>query len=389
MKRTITRTNSFSVRSLLALILTGCMTFAIACKKDKPPKALKDFVQVNLVGNNDKYAPLRVDPLLLNAWGLSWSAGGVAWISSTGGGVSTVYNSEGGQVRAAVAIPSPGGATGGLPTGQASYSGTGGFRLAVNNQSARFIFVGVDGILSAWNGGAGNNAVLIKNNSATSAYTGLTLARINTLPYLYAADFRANKIDVWDSLWNPVAMPFKDPHMAKGYAPFNIQVVGDWLYVTYAKVGPDGRDVPGNGNGFVSIFTTQGQFVTRFASRGALNAPWGVAAAADSFFVDTQDEMTMKGGHGNSGGGHGHDDDDELNGPVILIGNFGDGRINAYSKFGRFLGPLRKHGKAIEIDGLWAIGFAPLTSTISQNRLYFTAGPDLETNGLFGYIIKE
>lgn len=378
MKRIITRSNN-SIASFFALVLLACMAFAISCKKDKPPKALKDFVQVNLVGNNDKYAPLRVDPLLLNAWGLSWSAGGVAWVSSTGGGVSTVYNGEGGQVRPAVAIPSPGGTTGGLPTGQASYGGNGGFRLPLNNQSARFIFVGVDGILSAWNGGAGNNAQLIVNNSATAAYTGLTLARINTLPYLYAADFRANKIEVWDSLWNPVWMPFKDPYQAKGYAPFNIQAVGDWLYVTYAKVGPDGRDVPGNGNGFVSIFTTQGQFVKRFASRGALNAPWGVAAAPDSFFVDTEDADLMK------GGGH----DDELNGPVVLIGNFGDGRINAYSQYGRFLGPIRKHGKAIEIDGLWAISFAPPTSTIDKKRLYFTAGPDLETNGLFGYIIKE
>lgn len=379
MKSTITQ-NRFKFKTSLALILIACMAFVIACKKDKPPKELKDFVQVNLVGNNDKYAPARVDPLLLNAWGLSWSAGGVAWVSSTGGGVSTVYNSEGGQVRAAVAIPSPGGATGGVPTGQASYSGTGGFLLPTNNQASRFIFVGVDGVLSAWNGGAGNNAVLIKNNSATSAYTGLTLASIGTLPYLYAADFRANKIEVWDSLWNPVAMSFKDPYMAKGYAPFNIQVVGNLLYVTYAKVGPDGRDVPGNGNGFVSIFTTQGQFVKRFASRGALNAPWGVAAAVDSFFVDTEDAVAMK------GGGHG---DDEFDGPVILIGNFGDGRINAYSQYGRFLGPLRKRGRAIEIDGLWAIGFAPLTSPISQDRLYFTAGPDREANGLFGYIIKE
>jgi uncharacterized protein (TIGR03118 family) len=377
MKWIITRTNRFA--SFFALILIACMAFAIACKKDKPPKALKDFVQVNLVGNNDKYAPARVDPLLLNAWGLSWSAGGVAWVSSTGGGVSTVYNSEGGQVRPAVAIPSPGGATGGLPTGQASYPGAGGFLLPTNNQPSRFIFVGVDGVLSAWNGGAGNNAVLIKNNSATSAYTGLTLARINTLPYLYAADFRANKIEVWDSLWNPVAMSFKDPYQARGYAPFNIQVVGTMLYVAYAKVGPNGKDVPGNGNGYVSIFTTTGQFVKRFASRGALNAPWGIAAAPDSFFVDTEDAAMMKGG-GN---------DDELNGPVILVGNFGDGRINAYSQYGRFLGALRKHGKAIEIDGLWAIGFAPTTSTISQDRLYFTAGPDLETNGLFGYIIKE
>ncbi len=371
MKRMITSKTTFA-----ALLLAG-MAFAIACKKDKPPKALKDFVQVNLVGNNDKYSPARVDPQLLNAWGLSWSAGGVAWVSSTGGGISAVYNSEGGPVRPPVAIPSPGGATGGLPTGQA-FNGGAGFVLS-NGQPARFIFVGVDGILSAWNAGAANNALLVKDKSATSAYTGLTLAMSNGEPHLYAADFRAGRIEVWNQNWESVAMTFKDPYLPKGYAPFNVQVVGASLYVTYAKVGPDGRDVPGAGNGFVSIFTTEGQFVKRFASRGALNAPWGVASAPDSFFVDTEDaDMMMKGGH-----------DDELNGPVILIGNFGDGRINAYSQYGRFLGPLRKHGRTLVIDGLWAISFPPTTSPIDQNRLYFTAGPDEEANGLFGYIIKE
>lgn len=380
MKSMITSKNSFSFKSALALILVAGMAFAIACKKDKPPKELKDFVQVNLVGNNDKYAPAHVDPTLLNAWGLSWSGNGIAWVSSTGGGVSGVYDREGATVRPPVTIPSPGGATGGLPTGQAFNGGT-GFIVPANGQAARFIFVGVDGILSAWNGGLGNAASLIKNNSATSAYTGLTLAMSGGTPHLYAADFRAGKIDVWNQTWESVAMSFKDPYTARGYHPFNVQVVGTMLYVTYAKVGKDGKDVPGPGNGFVSVFTTEGQFVKRFASRGALNAPWGVASAADSFFVDTEDAATMN----KKGGGYG----DEFSGPIILIGNFGDGRINAYSEDGRHLGALRKHGRAIEIDGLWAISFAPTTSTIDQNRLYFTAGPDKEANGLFGYLIKE
>jgi uncharacterized protein (TIGR03118 family) len=374
MKRTFYSRNVFATKTL-AFVLAGCMAFAVACKKDKPPKELKDFTQVNLVGNTDKYAPLRVDPLLINAWGLSWNPGGVAWVSSTGGGVSLVLNREGGQQRAPVAIPSPGGTTGGVPTGQVFHGGTG--FLLPNGLPARFIFVGVDGILSAWN--AGNFALVVKNNSATSAYTGMTIANRGTSPHLFAADFRAGKIEVWNEAWESVALPFKDPYLPKGYAPFNIEVGAGNLYVMYAKVGPDGRDVPGMGNGFVSIFTTEGQFVKRFASRGALNAPWGFAIAPDSFFVDTDADMDLKGGH----------DNDELSGPVVLVGNFGDGRINAYSSHGRFLGPIRKHGRALEIDGLWAISFAPTTSTIDQKRLYFTAGPDLETNGLFGYIIKD
>lgn len=374
MKRTI------DPKNIVVFVFISCMAFAIACKKDKPPKELKDFVQVNLVGNNDKYAPARVDPGLLNAWGLSWSATGVAWVSSTGGGTSVVYNGEGGQVRAAVAIPSPGGATGGLPTGQV-FNGGATFIVPANNQAARFIFVGLDGILSAWNGGLGNNAALIKNNSATSVYTGMTIANSNGIPHLYAADFRAGRIEVWNDTWNNVAMPFKDPYLPKGYAPFNIQAAGAQLYVLYAKVGPDGRDVPGYGNGFVSIFSTEGKFVKRFSSRGALNAPWGLAVAPDSFFVDTEvTELGAKGGHGN---------DYDINGPVVLVGNFGDGRINAYDQDGRHLGALKKRGRTIEIDGLWAIGFAPATSAIDQKRLYFTAGPDKEANGLFGYLIKE
>jgi uncharacterized protein (TIGR03118 family) len=241
----------------------------------------------------------------------------------------------------------------------------------------------VDGILSAWNGGAGNNAFLVKNNSATSAYTGLTLAANGGANYLYAANFRAKKIDVWDKTFAPVAMTFKDPGIPSGYSPFNIQVVGSWLYVLYAKVGPDGKDQPGAGNGYVSIFTTAGNFVKRFASKGYLNAPWGIAMTPTGFFedLDGDDSKSGKSGHGNS------DDFDE---PLLLVGNFGDGRINVYTQDGQFLGQLKSHGRTVVIDGLWALSFPPVTATaIDPNRLYFTAGPDDEQHGLFGYIIKD
>jgi uncharacterized protein (TIGR03118 family) len=367
MKRTIATKTTYVFLTVL------CMAFAIACKKDKPPKALKDFVQVNLVGNNDEYSPARVDPSLVNAWGISWAGSGIAWVSSMAGHVSEVYDREGAEVRAAVPIPSPAAATGGLPTGQVNNAGA-GFLLS-NGQPARFIFVGVDGVLSGWNPTAGANAILVKDNSATSAYTGLTMAMSGGTPHLYAADFRANRIEVWDQDWTTVAMPFIDPHIPPGYAPFNVQLVGTLLYVTYAKVAPEGDEETGPGKGFVSIFTTEGQLVRRFASRGALNAPWGIAQAHDSFFADTEDGNMKKGGHGN-----------ELNGPILLVGNFGDGRINAFTQDGQFLGALRKHGHDIVIEGLWAISFPPATSTIDPNRLYFAAGPDDEENGLFGYI---
>ncbi|HSC38105.1 MAG TPA: TIGR03118 family protein, partial [Chitinophagaceae bacterium] len=284
---------------------------------------------------------------------------------------------EGAIVRPAVNIPSPGGATGGNPTGVVFSGSATDFKLS-NGQPARFIFVGVDGILSGWNGAAGNNALLIKNNSATSAYTGLTLASNGGANYLYAADFRGGKIAVWDNAFTPVSMPFKDPNLPSGYSPFNIQIVGSWLYVLYAKVGPDGEDQAGAGNGYVSIFTTAGVFVKRFASRGTLNSPWGIAATPAGFFDDMD----------------GDKDDGKsktiIPESVLLVGNLGDGRINVYSEGGDFIGQLKSHGRTIVIEGLWALSFPPATATtIDPNRLYFTAGPDDEKHGLFGYIIKD
>jgi len=342
----------------------------IASQPFKNPKTLKDFLQVNLVGNSDEYAPAHIDQHLINAWGIAFSANGIAWVSSQGGHVSSVYDREGNllSARPEVAIPSPGGPTGGNPTGTVTNidPNTADFRLS-NNQSGRFFFVGVDGILSGWNPAAGNFALVIKNNSATSAYTGLTMA-VNPAGqyYMYAANFRAGKIDVWDKNFASVNMPFTDPGLPAGYSPFNIENVGGQLYVMYAKVGPDGRDEAGPGNGYVDIYDTNGRLLQRFISSGQLNAPWGVAKAPAGFFSDGAGEAQ----------------------PAILIGNFGDGRINAYSLDGRFLGQLRSHGSPIIIEGLWAITFPPATSTIDPNRLYFAAGPDDEEEGLFGYITK-
>jgi uncharacterized protein (TIGR03118 family) len=343
----------------------------------KNPKTLKDFTQVNLVGNNDEYDPAHIDPHLVNAWGIAFSSNGIVWVNSQAGHVSSVYDREGNFIaaRPEVAIPSPGGPTGGNPTGvvvniDPNTSTADGnipdFRLT-NGQSARFMFVGVDGILSGWNPASGNFALVIQNNVATSAYTGLTIAQNSEGQYhLYAADFRAGKIEVWDKDFNSVNMPFMDPGLPSGYSPFNIQSIGDELYVMYAKVGPDGEDEASPGNGYVSVFDESGMFEKRFVSRGQLNSPWGVAKASAGFFTDES--------------GQGQE--------AILIGNFGDGHINAFSTGGKFLGQLRAHGNPIVIEGLWAISFPPATSTIDPNRLYFAAGPDDEEEGLFGYITK-
>lgn len=340
----------------------------------KPNHLLKDFEQVNLVGSNDEYDPVRIDPTLINPWGLTSSPTGTFWPASQGTGLSQLYNGEGGQVRTPVTIPSPFGPSGGNPTGIV-FNGSSDFQLVTegpaNGQPARFIFAGLDGVISGWTGLAGNNAVRMYQNVGQSVYTGLAIGSTGGQNYLYAADFLGAEIDVFDKNFAPVSgFSFEDPTLPEGYAPFNIHAIGNWLYVLFALVGPDGRDVPAPGNGYVSIFNMDGSFVKRFASRGQLNAPWGIAQAPAGFYADDND------------GPHSV-------GSTILVGNFGDGTINAYTTDGVLLGQLRSHGNPIVIEGLWGIMFPPATATtIDPNRLYFVAGVEEETEGLFGYITK-
>lgn len=330
----------------------------------KPAKMLKDFTQVNLVANSDAYNPARVDASLVNGWGIAWSPTGIAWISAEGTGVSTVYRADGSQVLAPVAIPSPAAPAGGHPTGMI-FNGTSDFKLP-NGNPARFIFDGVDGVISGWNGGPA--AIKMVDHAATAAFTGLAIANSGGANYLYAANFRAGTIDVFDKNYIQVmTMPFTDPALPPGYAPFNIQETGGKLYVMYAKVGDNGEEAAHPGAGIVSIFNTDGSFVKRFISHGQLNAPWGIAKAPAGFF-DTGTDLS----------------------DVFLVGNFGDGHINAYNADGLSLGQLRQHGNPIEIEGLWAISFAPVTATtVDPHKLFFAAGPADETDGLFGYIVKQ
>ena len=354
------------VSSAWLLILTGC----------KRPHQLKGFDQVNLVANKTGYGATRVDPQFVNGWGIAFAPSGPAWVSANGTGLSVIYNSLGAEVRPAVTIPSPGATTGGQPTGAVFNSSTTDFKLT-NGNPARFIFAGTDGVISGWN--TGNAAELVLNDAPDAVYTGLAIAADGTANFIYAANFKEHKIDVYDKDWQEVDKPFTDPAIPSGYSPFNIQNIGGKLYVMYAKVGADGEEEVGPGNGYVDIYNPDGSFVQRFVSGGALNAPWGVAQAPAGFFEnngDNADDNVSK--HGNTGG------------PVILVGNFGNGYINAYDEKGAFLGELRKHGQQpVVIDGLWAISFAPATAaTVNPDWLFFAAGPDDEKDGLFGYISK-
>ncbi|MEO6723582.1 MAG: TIGR03118 family protein [Ferruginibacter sp.] len=362
-----------------ACILLFATLLVVSCNKNKDniflqnaiqPKLLNTFIQKNLVANVSDYNPVTIDPTLINAWGIAFSGTGTAWPNSTDGHVSEVYTSAGLIARPPVNIPGPGGMPGGSPTGIVFNGGSDFVLPAPNSAAARFIFVGEDGVISGWNGGAGSNAVLIKDNSATAAYTGLTSAMKDFSNLLYAANFKAGTIDVFDKDFNPVWMPFKDPGLPQGYSPFNIQAIGNLLYVAYAKVDPStGDEEAGIGKGYISIFNKGGTFVKRFASGGQLNAPWGMARTPSTFFQSSQV--------------------DPASANAILIGNFGDGRINAYSPAGWPLGVLAVGKKPIVIPGLWAITFAPATATsIDSNKLFFAAGPRGETDGLFGYLVR-
>jgi uncharacterized protein (TIGR03118 family) len=252
-----------------------------------------------------------------------------------------------------VSIPSP---KGGLaaPTGQV-------FDDTMAFSSSRFLFATEDGTIAGWSGGT--SAVTLFDNSAIDAvYKGLAISTIDTNSYLYAADFHNNKIEVFRSTGAPsLKGNFTDPTLPSGYAPFNIQRIGDDLYVTYAKQVPGSDDeAHGPGFGYVSVFDLQGNFKQRFASQGNLNAPWGLAMAPSSW--------------GNLGGS-------------VLIGNFGDGMINAFDSKGMFIGPVADaHGKSLVNDGLWGLKFGNGANGASMNTLYLTAGLDDEQHGLFARI---
>jgi uncharacterized protein (TIGR03118 family) len=231
--------------------------------------------------------------------------------------------------------------------------------------ASKFIFDTEDGTISAW--ASGSAAVLKVDNSLSNAvYKGLALASNGGNPYLYAADFHNAQIDVYDGNWNPATLSgnFSDTNIPAGFAPFNIRLIEGNLYVTYALQDAEKHDdVAGPGNGYVDVFDTGGNLLQRLISQGALNSPWGIALAPQGF-----------GSHA----GH------------LLVGNFGDGRINTFDPVtGAWLGALyTSSGDPFSEPGLWALVFGNGGSGGNPHTLYFTAGiagPDsVESHGLFG-----
>jgi uncharacterized protein (TIGR03118 family) len=327
-------------------------------------RGIGHYVQRNLVSDVQGAAELP-DADLVNAWGLAFGPTTPAWVADNGHGVSTLYSGAVGNTPVAkvpltVSIP------GGAPTG-AVFNGSNGFVVTSGASSgpARFLFSSEAGIVTGWNPAVPppppSTQAQIAVTVPGAIFKGLAIADTATGPRIYASDFHTGQVDVWDANFTPVQIPgaFRDPALPAGYAPFGIQAVAGGIIVTYAKQDADAEDeVAGPGNGFVDLYDTDGSLLSRVASRGALNAPWGVAPAPQGF--------------GRASG-------------ALLIGNFGDGRINAYDPAsGKFLGALRdEQGGRITIDGLWALEFGNGVIGTPQTLL-FTAGPDDETHGLFG-----
>lgn len=313
----------------------------------------------------------RVDVNLVNPWGIAASPTGPFWVGNNHTGTSTVYDTSGAPHSLIVSIPSDSPTTPGAVTG-VIFNGGSSFPVATG-AAAVFLFCTEDGTIAGWNASVdANNARILLDESASHAvYKGCALGGTTDAPLLYAADFRNGKIAVWDANFQAVASPagsFQDGQVPGGFAPFNIQNIGGKLYVTYARQDAEKQDdVAGLGNGYISVFDMSGTLLAHLSSQGPLNSPWGMVIAPTGF--------------GDFGG-------------ALLVGNFGDGKIHAFSPTdGTLLGTLDDvNGNAVVIPGLWALLFGNGAAGGDRATLYFTAGSPgpngeaVESHGAFGSI---
>ncbi len=324
-----------------------------------------------LVSDQQGMAP-AVDADLVNGWGLAAGPTTFWWVADNGTDKSTLYDGDGQRQSLVVDVPA-------APTGIV-YNGGAAFIVSSGGASgaARFLFATEEGKILGWNPAvpaptSTSAFVVVDRSAANAVYKGLAIGSVGTAPYLYATDFVNGRIDVFDGdlLLQTWTGKFVDPLLPSGYAPFGIQAIGDKLFVTYAKQQTGSTDEQaGQGFGFVDEFTMSGDFVARVASQGVLNAPWGLAMAPATEF-------------GRFSG-------------CLLVSNFGDGTIHAYAQNPSGVwtprGALREaDGELLAIDGLWGIAFGQGEGTSSgpADWLYFAAGPDDESHGLFGFVQLE
>ena len=359
---------SFSAAPIHRLAVLVGAVVAFACGNDTSGPGFK---QTSLVSNIEGKAPVT-DSNLINPWGIAHGPNGPWAVANNGTGVSTRYDGGGNPVDnpSVIAIPPPAGSppdTPSSPTGVV-FNLTTDFVVTEGAAAApaQLIFATEGGTIAAWSPIVDPTAAIITvdNSSANAIYKGLASGNNATSSLIYATDFHNRAVDVFDGRFTPFTLTgtFTDPNIPPRFAPFGIQNINGNIFVTYARQDADMvDDVPGPGNGYVSVFDTDGNFIRRFATQGNLNSPWGLALAPISF--------------GRFGG-------------ALIIGNFGDGQLNAFSPVGAtFLGQVnRPNGNPITIQGLWGLGFGNGGTAGSAQTLYFSAGPNGEKDGLFGML---
>jgi len=344
------------MRTRRILIAAALVAVAAAALAAATPAAERNaYVQHNLVSDGSAPAD-HTDSHLVNAWGLTSLPGSPWWVADNQTNVSTLYGADGTPRSLVVSVPNN-------PTGAVSNTGS---SFVVGSGPALFLFATEEGKLLGWNMSLGTTAQVVADKTGEGAvFKGLAIAGDR----LYATDFHNGKVDVFDGSFGDVNTPgaFVDPSIPAGYAPFGVQNIDGNIFVTYAKQDADAHDdVAGQGHGFVDEYDADGALIGRVATHGQLNSPWGLALAPASF--------------GRFGGD-------------LLVGNFGDGQITAFERQSNGMfeprGQLRSaSGGILTIDGLWALQFGKgaLANNGPTDTLFFTAGPDDESHGLFGMI---
>lgn len=340
------------------LIGTPAAAFQYASDDAQPQAGGVAFTVTPQISDQTGVAPVT-DGQLLNPWGLSQAPGGPLWVANNHSWSSTVYDKATFAKQAlSVFIPAPGGGDG-SPTGTVYAPGS-GFQVTQGTKTGHsvFLFDTEEGAIEGWSPGVNSASaiVAVDNSSEGAVYKGMTIGMQKTTPRLFTADFANNRVEIYDEQFQRIGM-FTDTTLPQGYSPFNVQVLNNKIYVAFAlKEDTSVDEVAGAGLGYVDVFNVNGRLIKQLVAHGRLNAPWGMVIAPNSF------GPTLAG--------------------ALLVGNFGDGRINAYNAdTGAFIGRLNdSQGKGLQIDGLWALWPGP------NGTLTYTAGPEDETHGVIGSI---
>jgi uncharacterized protein (TIGR03118 family) len=333
--------------SRLSLLASAALVLALPASR----AAAVEFIVHNLASDGTVPAANPPDANLQNPWGVAFGPKSPFWISDNHTNLATLYDGTGAKLGLTVNVP-------GAPTGPV-FNGTAS-SFSIDGAKPAFIFDGEDGTISGWEGGTGVHTAIITSDGAV--YKGLAIASDGAGDHLYATDFHNGEVEMYTNTFAAGPTSFTDPSVAAGYAPFNAQVLGGQLFVTFALQDDTAHDdVAGVGHGYVDVFNLDGTFNRRIASLGdaALNSPWGLAIAPSSF--------------GNLAGD-------------LLVGNFGDGTISAFDlATNHFDGKLRgTDGQVLQFGDLWALTPGNGFAAGSTQKIYFTAGLSDEAHGLFG-----